>query len=83
MFTIKVASPRIKSGSLKVLKVIYQLINSSFDFSLSSHTNLPCENCCFVGCSLSMRQKDNGMLDYNAVYKMIKLLNEGYLMKLH
>ena len=31
---------------------------SGFDLGLSSHNNLPCENCCFVGCSVSTRQKD-------------------------
>ena len=24
--------------------------HSAFDFNLSSHNNLPCENCCLVGC---------------------------------
>ena len=33
------------------------------DLNLSSHTNLPCENCCFVVCSVSMRQKGTGILN--------------------
>ena len=31
--------------------------HSGLDFTLSLHTNLPGANCCFVGCSVSMRQK--------------------------
>ena len=36
--------------------------HSGFDLNLSFGNNLPCENCCFVGCSVSTRQKDNGTL---------------------
>ena len=32
--------------------------HSDLDLTLSFHTNLPCANCCFVGCSVNMRQKD-------------------------
>ena len=35
---------------------------SNFDLNLSSHTNLSCENFCFVECSLSIRQQDIGIL---------------------
>ena len=34
---------------------------SGTDFNRSSHSNLPCENCCFVGYSVSM---DKSILDY-------------------
>ena len=36
--------------------------HSGSDPNLSSHTNLPCENSCFVELSVSMRQKDIGIL---------------------
>ena len=38
----------------------YLLANkhSGSDINLSAYTNLLSENCCFVGCSLSIRQKD-------------------------
>ena len=36
--------------------------HSDSDLNLSSRTNLPCKNYCFVGYSVSMRQKDFGIL---------------------
>ena len=36
--------------------------HSGSNLNLSSHTNLPCENCCFVGYWGSTRQKDFGIL---------------------
>ena len=35
---------------------------SGSDLNLSSHTNLPCENFCFIRCSVSIRKKDIGKL---------------------
>ena len=35
--------------------------HSGLDLTLSFHTNLLCGNCCFVGCSVSMKQKDIGV----------------------
>ena len=35
---------------------------SGLNLNPSSHTNLPCENCCFVGYCVSKRQKDFGIL---------------------
>ena len=32
--------------------------HSDFGLNLCSHNNLPCENCCFIGCSVNSRQKD-------------------------
>ena len=32
--------------------------HSGLNLNLSFHTKLPCANCSFVGCSVSMRQKD-------------------------
>ena len=41
--------------------------HSSSDLNLSSHTNLPCENCYLFGCSVSIRQKDIGILKMQSV----------------
>ena len=46
--------------------------HSGLDFTLSIHTNLPCANCCFVGCSVSMRQKDIGVLKRPSAIYMAK-----------
>ena len=43
--------------------------HSGSDLNLSSHTNVPCENSCFVELSVSMRQKDIGILK-NAISKI-------------
>ena len=43
--------------------------HSGSDINLSSHTNVPCENSCFVELSVSMRQKDIGILK-NAISKI-------------
>ena len=62
---------------------------SNFDLNFSSHTNLPCENCCFVECSLSIRQQDIGILKMSPARYVAKkwidekLLNQRYLVKLH
>ena len=45
---------------------------SSLDLTLSFHSNLPCANCCFVGCSVSMRQKDIGVLKRPSAIYMAK-----------
>ena len=62
--------------------------HSGSDLSLSSHTNLHLENCCFVGYCVSMRQKDFGifkMLSARYVAKKwiddvakSRVLNEAY-----
>ena len=36
--------------------------NSGSDLNLSSHINLPCKTCCFVGYCISMKQIDFGIL---------------------
>ena len=43
--------------------------HSGSDLNLSSHTNVPCENSCFVELSVRMRQKDIGILK-NAISKI-------------
>ena len=53
---------------------IYLPANKHIDsnLNLSSHTNLPCENRCFVVYCLRTRQKDFGIL---------KMLSERYVAK--
>ena len=46
--------------------------NSVLDLTLSFHTNLHCGNCCFVGCSVNMRQKDIGVLKISSAIYMAK-----------
>ena len=51
--------------------------HSALGLTLSSHTNLPCANCCFDGCSVSMRQKDTGVLKRSsAIYMAKKWIDE-------
>ena len=51
--------------------------HSSLDLTLSFHTNLPCENCCFVGCSVSMKQKNTGVLKRtSAIYIAKRCIDE-------
>ena len=47
--------------------------HNGLDFTLSFHTNLPCANCCFVGCSVNMRQKDIGVLKISSAIYMAKV----------
>ena len=47
--------------------------HSGLDFTLSFHTILPCANCCFVGCSVNMRQKDIGVLKISSAIYMAKV----------
>ena len=46
--------------------------HSGSDLNLSSHSNLPGENCCFVGCSVNMRQKDIGILKTQSARYVVK-----------
>ena len=51
--------------------------HSGLDLTLSFHTNFPCANCCFVGCSVSMRQKDIGELKRpSAIYMAKRWIDE-------
>ena len=56
--------------------------HSGSNLNLSSHTNLPCENCCFVGYCGNTRQGDFGILKilsgrYVAKKSgLVKLLNQ-------
>ena len=51
--------------------------HSGLDLNLSFHTNLPCENCCFVGYIVSMRQKDIGVLERpSAIYMTKRWIDE-------
>ena len=47
--------------------------HSGLDVTLSFHTNLPSANCCFVGCSVTMRQKDIGVLKRPSTIYMAKI----------
>ena len=51
--------------------------HSGLDLTLSFHTNLSCANCCFVGCSVSMRQTDIGVLKRpSAIYMAKRWIDE-------
>ena len=51
--------------------------HSGLDLTLSFHSNLPCANYCFVGCSVSMRQKGNGVLKRSsAIYMAERWIDE-------
>ena len=51
--------------------------HSGLDLTLPFHSNLPCANCCFVGCSVSMRQKDIGVLKRpSAIYMAKRWIDE-------
>ena len=51
--------------------------HSGFDLNLSFHNNFPCENYCFVGCSVSTRQRDIGKLEtLSARYVAEKWIDE-------
>ena len=48
------------------------------DLNLSTHTNLPGKNCYFVGCNVSMRQRDIGISKmHSARYVAKKWIDEG------
>ena len=46
--------------------------HSGSDLNLSSHSNLAWENCCCVGCSVSMRQKYIGILKMQSARHVVK-----------
>ena len=51
--------------------------HSGLDLTLSFHTNLPCANCYFAGCSVSMRQKDIRVLKRpSAIYMAKRWIDE-------
>ena len=51
--------------------------NSVLDLTLSFHTNLLLANCCFVECSVNMREKDIGVLKKpSAIYMAKRWIDE-------
>ena len=46
--------------------------HSGSNLNLSSHTHLPCENCCFVGYCVSKKQKE---------FRILKMLSGRYVAK--
>ena len=57
--------------------------NSVLDLTLSFQTNLPCGNCCFVGCSVNMRQKDIGVLKRpSAIYMAKRWIDEVTILRM-